>query len=112
MAAGGGAAGGGDGSSGSKLVSATSLGTYSGATLATGAIWTVVKQIISNSRIAALVVAALVALALQALAPPLPKTMTTWGRGVVWTVIFLANVAVLWSAALGINESADEVGIG
>jgi len=93
---------------GPSLVSATSLGTYSVATLAASGIWGIVKQFLTEDPLAGLAVAAFVALAIQAFAVPLQPS---WNRGqkiVVWLVVYLANVAVLWSAMLGSTEAVKE----
>lgn len=72
------------------------------------AIWGLVKQFLTEAPLAGLAVAAFVALAVQAFAVPLQPS---WNRGqkiVVWLVVYLANIAVLWSAMLGSGEAVEE----
>jgi hypothetical protein len=93
---------------GPSLVSATSLNTYSGAALAAIAIWGLINKFFTSAPLAALAVAAVVALAVQFVAVPLEPA---WPRGkkiVVWLVVYVANVAVLWSALLGSSPVIQE----
>jgi len=91
---------------GPSLVSATSLGTYSVAVGVASTIWGVVAQFLSESPLARLVVAALVALAVQAFAAPLQPSWNRGQKSAVWLVVYLGNVAVLFSAMAGSESVA------
>lgn len=91
---------------GRELVTPQSLGTYAGLS---GGVVAIYQVFGGGHRWVAIAIAAFGALAFLALSPPLSEDRRLWARVTLWIFIFLANTAVLASAALGGQPVAEEV---
>jgi hypothetical protein len=86
--------------------------TYAGVSGTVMVIWSVIKSLGLTSRWWAIGLAAPFAVGLQILSGPVTVTTSRPGKVFIWGLLVLGNTAVLTSAALGLNETAAEVGAG
>ncbi len=93
-----------------QLVDERSMGTYLGASAAVIVIWQVIKAMVTEKTWWALIPAGFAALTLVALAPKKTgEERAPWRTWVIAIFFFVANTAMLASAALGIGETADQI---